>query len=278
MLVTGSFHGKVRFWQIDKIEPILSLDEENFPTRIAISSDGLVFATSSGTNTKIRQVNNGELIRVISGYRDAITDIDIAPNGTILAVAVRDYQTEKPNQPAHRVDLWRVADGKIIQTLQGPSVHVQSVAFSPDGTKVATSGGNSAWVWQVDNGDLFHTLKGHTGEVETVTFSPDGKTLATGSWDSTIKLWQVDNGMLLHTLKGHLGDVLTVEFSSDGKMIASGGQDGVVRLWQVKNGEFIRKLKSGFGRWVWNASFSPDGTMVATASDYGPVRVYEIEK
>jgi WD40 repeat protein len=69
---------------------------------------------------------------------------------------------------------------------------VYSVAFSPDGTILASgSGDHKIKLWDVATGKEQATLKGHTGGVYSVAFSPDGTILASGSLDGTIKLWGV---------------------------------------------------------------------------------------
>ena len=77
--------------------------------------------------------------------------------------------------------------------LQTCTVHtdwIGSVAFSPDGTKLATgSFDNTAKVWDVNTGRCLQTFTGHTNGVGSVAFSPDGTKLATGSGDKTAKVW-----------------------------------------------------------------------------------------
>ena len=91
--------------------------------------------------------------------------------------------------------------GRIIKTLQGHKMSVVSVAFSPDGSKIASGSFDyTIKIWDVKTGKCLRTLTGHDYFVKSVCFSPDGKFLLSGSWDSTMKLWNPKTGELLATM------------------------------------------------------------------------------
>jgi WD domain, G-beta repeat len=76
-----------------------------------------------------------------------------------------------------------------LKTLYGHSASVCSVAFSPDGQRIATGAGNTCRVWDAATGQRRLELKGHSSTVVSVAFSPDGKRILTGSGDATAKVW-----------------------------------------------------------------------------------------
>src|SRR5271157_902239 len=107
-------------------------------------------------------------------------------------------------------------------TLEGHQKIVLSVAFSPDGTTLASgSFDETVRLWSIPDGKLLRTLEGHMSGVGSVAFSPDGDMLASGSFDKAVRLWSIPSGMLQSTLTGHTGAVVSTAFSHDGKALAS---------------------------------------------------------
>jgi Flp pilus assembly protein TadD len=109
-----------------------------------------------------------------------------------------------------------------------------SVAFSPDGQRLASaSGDQTVKIWDSATGKELFTLEGHASYVVSVAFSPDGQRLATGSIDQTVRIWDSVTGKELITLKGHSAPVRSVAFSPDGQRLATGSSDGSIHLWET---------------------------------------------
>jgi len=81
--------------------------------------------------------------------------------------------------------------GRVPKTFEHDSP-VNSVAFSPDGSTLATGSTDcTARLWNVATGENTATFRQNWDWVMSVAFSPDGRTLATGSWDRNAKIWAV---------------------------------------------------------------------------------------
>src|SRR5262245_58104966 len=99
--------------------------------------------------------------------------------------------------------------------LRGHEDNVYSLAFSPDGTLLASaSGDGTARLWDLAAGKTLHVLEGHDGSCYQAAFSPDGKWLATASGDHHLRLWEVSTGKLRQLLKGHARPVYCVAVSA----------------------------------------------------------------
>ena len=108
--------------------------------------------------------------------------------------------------------------GKVIAELTGHADAVRSIAFSPDGKKLAAAGGDPQRegeinIWDLESYRSISTLKGHKDCIYSVAWSPDGKLIATGSYDKMVKLWDVATGKELRNLQDHIDAVFAVAFS-----------------------------------------------------------------
>jgi WD40 repeat protein len=84
------------------------------------------------------------------------------------------------------------------RVLEGHSHAVMSVAWSPDGKRLASgSWDNTVRVWEEGNPQAARVLEGHSHHVMCVAWSPEGKYLASIARDSQVKLWRADDGELV---------------------------------------------------------------------------------
>ena len=150
-------------------------------------------------------------------------------------------------------------------TLKGHAGRVKSVAFSPDGQRLASgSDDNTCKIWDSATGKELFDLKGHAGWVYSVAFSPDGQRLASGSRGQTVKIWDIATGKELFSLKAmRWGLERGVQ---PGRPSAGvGGEDKTVKIWDSATGKELLSLK-GHADAVMSVAFSPDGQRLASGS------------
>jgi WD40 repeat protein/transcriptional regulator with XRE-family HTH domain len=154
--------------------------------------------------------------------------------------------------------------------------NVLTVAFSPDGTILATGDiDGKIHFWSAVNGQPLMTLQGHQGWVWHLAFSPDGEMLASGGFDASIRLWDVRSGQCRKVLSGHKSRVRSVNFSPDGETLASGGFDASIRLWDVRSGQ-CHNVLFGHESTVRSVSFSPDSRTLASGSFDTSIRLWDV--
>ena len=267
-LVTGSYDGTVRLWDVATHRqigaPLAGHDGEIYS--VAFSPDGKVVASGADDGmVRLWDVATHRQIGApLAGHDGEINSVAFSPDGKTLAAGGADDGM---------VRLWDVATHRQIGApLAGHDGEINSVAFSPDG-KLVASGADDGVVrlWDVaTHRQIGAPLAGHDGEVNSVAFSPDGKTLATGSADGTIRLWDVATQQVARS-RPTSSPVFDVAFSPDGKILASGNLDDTAQLWDLATLQPIGNPLIGY-----SLAFSPDGKTLATGGYDHIVRLWNV--
>ncbi|MCI0620599.1 MAG: serine/threonine protein kinase [Acidobacteria bacterium] len=169
------------------------------------------------------------------------------------------------------------AAGRWLRTLRGHSDKVDAVAFSADGSLLATgSKAKTVVVWETATGRVLQTLGNHVSWVQTVSFSPEGQRLASVEYGQ-VKLWDWKSGKLLKDFRISDGRCESIDFSPDGRMLAGGTLAGPVLLWDTNSGKEVGKLLGGSPS-IRSLDFSPDGRQLAAASASGTIQVWDVAK
>jgi WD40 repeat protein len=177
--------------------------------------------------------------------------------------------------------------------LWSQSTSISTIAYSPDGTILATAGcgrmtedgrfcgEGQIELWDVPSGQqIGQPLNGHTKDVIALHFSPDGQTLISGSSDDTVLLWNIDAGRSTSLpLDLPFGPASTLAFSPDGELLALGHNNGIIILWDMANGHVIGEpIYADFlSRAILYLAFSPDGKLLASGNYDGSFSVWDVD-
>ena len=199
--------------------------------------------------------------------KGAISQIQYSPDGARLAVA-----------SGIGIWLYDTTTHQEIALLTGHSEIVASVAFSPDGSTLASgSSYTTVRLWDAVTGAHLHTLEGKSEGTLSVVFSPDGSALARVS-QTTVDLWDVETktytrSLELRTPKGDTYSVSTAAFSPDFSTLAGASYDKTIRLWDVETGDPLRTLE-GHTEYATAVAFSPDGSILASGGWGDSIRLW----
>jgi hypothetical protein len=154
------------------------------------------------------------------------------------------------------VNLWPMpdlADPALHRVLSGHADRVKAVAVAPDGSWLASAGGNTVRIWDVATGRERATLEDPTNWVETVAVAPDGSWLASGGGDRTVRIWDVTAGRERAVLTGHACVVRAVAVAPDGNWLASASPDQTVRIWDVTTGQTcaLMRVENSLSACAW---------------------------
>jgi WD40 repeat protein len=185
-----------------------------------------------------------------------------------------------------RLAVFDASSGKRTALCDSLRNSIWSVAFSPDGTRLAsTYEDRMTRLWNSTTGALTATCRGHTSKVLGVAFSPDGTRLVTTSSDGTVRQWDYATGREVEPpYDRHSGEVLTAVYSPDGQWVASSGTDRTVRVWRATGRQDVAVLHGHTGT-VTRLAFTPDGRRLGSLSEGtelnwpgdGTLRVWEVD-
>ncbi len=160
-----------------------------------------------------------------------------SPDGKTLAVG------EWTRERGLSIGLWDLQRHQRVKVLED-TVATGPLAFSPDGTTLASAGGREVKLWDAATGKPVRTLGGHQHSILAIAFTPDGKQILSadgGDLNSkdvagVIRVWDVATGEQVRELTGHTKFIWSIAMSPDGERLVSAGLDEV-RFWNLLTGE-----------------------------------------
>lgn len=246
---------------------------------VAWSPDGKYLASADvGSTVQVWNATTGAEVLTYHGHTDAVFSVAWSPDQTRIASASNDGT----------VQVWDATSGKTIVTFgskfvtKGFPLPWNTVAWSPDGKRIAVGGNGDVLVWDALTARNIVTYGYHGGVVHQVAWSPDGKYLAIAS-DISVLVWDVANVKNVYTYAGHNIDVFSVAWSPDGRRIASASGDGIVEVWDALTGSHVYVYRGHTdyypghytsGSAVNSVAWSPDGKEIASAGSDTTVQVW----
>ena len=283
-VLTSGWPNRIELWDPETGQRIRSFNEGgNVIRSVALSPYGnLVLSGGDDGVVRLWDLQSDEH-REFPGHRDNVMSVAFSPDGRLAYSAggavVRDGQLRDGTDFAVRV--WDLETGQQLRPLEGHRGMVWSVAVSPDGRYVLSSGNDATPIlWDARAGRQKYRLEGHTAMVQCVAFlPPDGRRAVSSATDGTIRLWDVESGQqIVDHFKGPTGRNGCLAASPDGHRLLSARMQGgtcELRYWNLDTGSLIQKLKWGDHGPV-SGSFTPDGRHAVWAAWGGLLRMYRL--
>jgi WD40 repeat protein len=161
---------------------------------LAYSPDGLLlFSSSHDCTVRVWDTSRGETVRVFESHSLPVAGVAISQDGRLVASAAGRTQADHPDEGG--ILVWEVQTGRVVHRLQGHRGRPISMAFTPDGQRLATAGWDEEIkLWDVATGQEVLALRAHSrGESKGVmglAFSHDGELLASAGLDKTLIIWR----------------------------------------------------------------------------------------
>lgn len=260
-LATGDTSFNASVWDVANGKVVKTFGPfEGSVTRTAFSQGGESLAVGYSAGLKIFEFATAKVIVDVGGYRwhkegedevkgptEWYSGLEFSADGRRIAAARSGPLTEKGWNATWTVRVWTPpGDGAL--SLKGHQSRVEALAFSPDGTRLATvSVDRTLRVWDLEKQtELFRVALADNGAPKRVLFLPGGKRLAVGMssrfidvrtdpapGDFSLRIYDATSGAGLAKLRPHEGGVESLTLSPDGKTLASCGQRGPILIWDV---------------------------------------------
>ena len=204
--------------------------EKTVQNALAFSPDGLLAVASTGGELRIWDLGQREPIAPPIQLPPFVIGVAFSPDGSQLAIPF-GYNNRGPDG----VEVLDVESGERITRLR-TEAEVRSVAFSPDGTLLASGHvDGTALVWATgDWRQVGAPLAVDRGFVLGLAFSPDGRTLATSNADGTVALWDVESQQPIGSaLPGPVDQWVAARFAPDAGRLYAVYENGIAFRWEV---------------------------------------------
>ena len=202
-LASVQWGGRVRLWDLATGEVRLTLSPRSGPVREASRSgvSGLAFSPDGE-----RLAGPGPMDTSESGIpapERLLRHFKVSSEGTPTVAFSPDGRTIVTGSTSRKVRIWDASGQKPDASGYGPLVRlfenahdgtVERVVFSPDGRRVASTGGGTIKLWDVEAGKLHAALPSPNVQVFALAFSPDGRTLVSGGSDHLVHIWDAGTG------------------------------------------------------------------------------------
>ncbi len=193
---------------------------------------------------------------------DVIDQVALSSDGQWLAASFFEY-----------IQIWRVGDATLKNTIPESANYSMGLAFSPDNVFLAT--GNQVGIiniWNVSDGTLVKSIQS-LGYLSSITYTPDGKSLAVIANDGSVQIWDINSGSQTVTINTEGAEQIV--FSPDGQILVSATSEGI-ELWDINTGMHVTTIAQNYYSWIKDIKFSPDSQILAVSTEEQGIQFWRV--
>jgi WD40 repeat protein len=290
LMATATWEGTVQVWDANTGKELPPPDGQERAGRcVALSPDGKLLAAGSEDGmVRLWEVESGQMKFANPAHPGALVNsVVFSPDGKLLVSTAQPKVFRNSGEVPLR--FWDVSTGQEQSRLGGQGGGAVTMAFSPDGERLATAGDDCiVRLWDLKTAREKWQIAGFRGTPVAVAFSPDGKYLALGGDQfRTIRIVEVLTGQPVRELTGHRGWVDGVAFAPDGRSLASASTDGTALVWDLTGsvraggaeprerdtfwGDLAKDEAASAYRAIWALIFTPGETVAFVRERLAPV-------
>lgn len=274
-LVTGGYNG-VNLWDAGTgrlVSQVLNPARDGRDGAIHLSADGKTVAVGSqydNGSVKVLDLPAKAVVTTIKPVHNSTVQGAMSPDGGLVAVWGQHYNRGAGDDgtTARTVQICDAKTGvEKVKLVTDLAVLIQTVRFSPDGTKVAAAGNGSVQLWDVATAKVERRFAGRTGQGKHLAFSPDGKHLAAAGDDGSVQVWETATGKRAGVCEGAAQNVIGLQYRPDGQLVAWAVTANAIDLWEVPSGKRLTPAGGHAGP-IGSLQFGPaDKTLISSAAD-----------
>lgn len=257
--ITGGFDGSIRLWDpAARVATATWTGHAGMVLALAIDPSGRRLA-SGGLDKAIRVVDLPETsVRTASGF-----------TGGVGGVVVEGVAS------AGRLS---GAGGPVAKVFSGQGSQVYGLAWSTDGSRLASGGGDAAIrVWDASKGTQIRAIeKAHTQSIYAVAFHPTADLLISAGNDKLIKFWDLATGKEVRKVAGHAAEIYGLAHRPGCLEFATGSVDRTIKLWTLDETKEVRTF-AGHPDEVYGIAFDRDGGRLASVGYSGWLFVWDVD-
>jgi WD40 repeat protein len=263
-------HDVLEAFQADGVRSVHSFAKP--VTALAISPDGsLVAAAESGGQVRVWGLRDGRLVATFPVDRNEVLCLALkgmSRNAASSGEGMEQAVLIAAGASGGNIIIWDLSSRATKTVCRGSYWEVNALAFSPDGTILASGGRGPVKLWDATTG-LFLLDLYSVDFARGLGFSPDGKQLAVSTEPRfgrlSVSLWDLEFGRGMQILRGLASPVTIVAFSPDGSKLAALSHTWEVGLWDLATGQLLRVIEVPKGASADNAALalSRDGERLA---------------